>query len=406
LALDFIGRGDTLDPRITFSRTTTGTRFNSAGTLESVAIDGPRFDYDPVTLAARGLLIEEQRTNSIRNNTGVGAVAGTPGTLPTNWTSQSVGGVALTEVVGSGVEDGIAYVDVRYTGTTSSTATGGILVEASNVTAASNGQTWAHAAYVRLIAGSLSGLSSVNMTVFGRSAAGTLLEQTNTAFTPTNALLRTQRYVATRTLNNALVAFVQPRVTLAPVSGAAIDITLRIGLPQLELGAFSTSVITTTAAAATRTADVASMTGTNFSDWYNQSEGTVYSESAVSQSGIGSITAALSDGTASNRIQIQRTAGNNYQDLIVTAGATQSSVSVSGVTANIVAKVASAYAANNFQMAANGALGTQDTSGTVPVVDRLEFGQRASAVFLNGYIRRIAFYPRRLSNDQLRGITV
>jgi hypothetical protein len=43
---------------------------------------------------------------------------------------------------------------------------------------------------------------------------------------------------------------------------------------QLEAGSFATSYIATTSASATRTADVANMTGTNFSSWWNQNEGT------------------------------------------------------------------------------------------------------------------------------------
>ena len=62
LDLNF-AQASTLDSRITFTRASGATRVNASGALESVAIDGPRFDYDPVSLQPKGLLIEEQRTN-------------------------------------------------------------------------------------------------------------------------------------------------------------------------------------------------------------------------------------------------------------------------------------------------------------------------------------------------------
>lgn len=46
----------------TFSRASTGTRINAAGAIETVAANQPRFDYEPVTLLPKGVLIEEQRT--------------------------------------------------------------------------------------------------------------------------------------------------------------------------------------------------------------------------------------------------------------------------------------------------------------------------------------------------------
>ena len=49
---------------------------------------------------------------------------------------------------------------------------------------------------------------------------------------------------------------------------------------QLEAGAFPTSYIPTTSASVTRNADVASMTGTNFSSWYRQDAGCFYAEYA------------------------------------------------------------------------------------------------------------------------------
>ena len=61
MLLDFLN--PVLDPRITFSRGTGATRVNASGFIETVGNTTPRFDYDPVTLAPRGLLIEEARTN-------------------------------------------------------------------------------------------------------------------------------------------------------------------------------------------------------------------------------------------------------------------------------------------------------------------------------------------------------
>jgi hypothetical protein len=62
LALDFLTPG-TLDPRLTFARASTATYFDSAGVMQTAAVNAPRWDYDPATLALRGLLLEDQRTN-------------------------------------------------------------------------------------------------------------------------------------------------------------------------------------------------------------------------------------------------------------------------------------------------------------------------------------------------------
>ena len=71
LNLDFMTPG-TLDPRITFTRASTGTYFDSAGTMQTAAINAPRWDYDPVTLQSRGLLLEDQRTNLLLNSATLG----------------------------------------------------------------------------------------------------------------------------------------------------------------------------------------------------------------------------------------------------------------------------------------------------------------------------------------------
>lgn len=60
-SLDFTG--GTLPGGVTLTRSTTGNRNNSSGIIESIAINTARFDYNPTSLAFRGLLIEPSQTN-------------------------------------------------------------------------------------------------------------------------------------------------------------------------------------------------------------------------------------------------------------------------------------------------------------------------------------------------------
>ena len=76
---------------------------------------------------------------------------------------------------------------------------------------------------------------------------------------------------------------------------------------QIEEGSFATSYIPTASSSVTRAADVAEITGTNFSSFYNQSEGTVFAE-VVSYphpiTGKDLLPFAYSDNTANNKVAI------------------------------------------------------------------------------------------------------
>ena len=395
---------------ITFTRASTGTYFDSAGVLQSAAIDAPRLDYDPATLAAQGLLIEEARTNSIRNNTMVGAVAGTPGTLPTNWqTFTSLTGLTR-EIVGIGTENGITYIDIRLSGTPSAAGAYNIFQESVTATAATSGQTWAFTQYSKLAAGSTSGITSIQNGIVEYSAASAFLTQGVTSFSPTAAALNTQRYGHTRTLTNASTAFIRSTIQFN-LDGVAIDITLRIGLPQLEQGAFATSVIPTTTTALTRSADVASVNTLN--PWYNATEGTLYGEISTSAINIGGVSRRIvniNDGTETNRITLGK--ADSYG--IAIAFVTDNSVTQAAFTAGIggyplPTKVALAYKAADFQAAVNGSAFATVSSGTVPTVNRMTIGDVVTGSNgtqnINGHIRRITYYPRRLSQAELTAIT-
>jgi hypothetical protein len=378
--------------------------------LQSAANDVPRFDYNPATLAAQGLLIEESRTNSIRNNTMQGAAAGTPGTLPTNWS----GATALTgltqEVVGTGTESGITYIDIKLSGTPSGAGVYRYFFEGATTAAALTGQSWSSAWYRKLVAGSLTGISTFGDLYQEFTSAGAFVTEASVNTTsPTASSLASQRGSTTRTLaGGATTAFVRSGIQIS-LTGAAIDITLRIGLPQLEQGAFATSVIPTTTTSLTRSADVASVT--TLSPWFNAAEGTIYAEAV----GINNVSGAtrrfceIGEVNSLDRFIVGYSSASNTRFLVQDGGATQADVQVSaGVPAGSLVKMAAAYAANNFQQASNTTLGTADTSGTLPTTTTVYLGSdvaQTAGTVLNGYLRRIVYYPRRLSNAELQSIT-
>jgi len=401
----------TLDPRITFTRASTATRFNSAGVLETVAANTARFHYNPTTREIEGLLIEEARTNSIRNNTMQGAVAGTPGTLPTNWGVSGLG-TLTQQIVGTGTANGITYIDVRFSGTTSTT-TLSVIFDGSTVIAAANGQTWAQSIWTAVVAGSTANIITTQNTANLFDSGGVYLANVAYAtpiFNTTSVLTRSS---SVGTISTVGTAFIRPILALAFAAGVAIDITLRIGLPQLELGAFATSAIPTTTTALTRAADVASVN--TLSPWYNASAGTLYAEFVVSfdsSTSIFPIAAYVSDGTFSNTVVLyERTVDDTRRGNIRVGGVQQfDQTNGSAYVYGTVAKTAIAFQTNDVAFSANGTSPTTSASTTIPTVNVLGLGSTnslgGSLSPLNGYLRRITYYPRRLSNAELQSITV
>lgn len=170
---------------------------------------------------------------------------------------------------------------------------------------------------------------------------------------------------------------------------------------QLEAGAFATSYIPTVAASVTRSADAASMTGTNFSSWYRQDEGTIYAM-ATPANNLYIPFFQIDDGTANNRILVE--GGVDAHLFVAVSGTTQAAIDLGATTGNVQALMACAYKTNDFAGSLNaGTVGT-DTSGTIPVVDRARIGANTSGTF-TVTIKKIAYYPQRLTNAQLQGLT-
>lgn len=241
-----------------FSRATTKTCIGPDGQRQTVPVDVLALQYDLANLSAAPVaLLEGAATNSVRNNTMAGAVAGTPGTLPTNWTK---GGLTVN-VVGSDVQNGIEYIDLQCT---SASAVSGAQVafDSDTAIAGATGQEWTGSFFANLIAGSLAGVTTY-VNIQERTAAGAFLIETNTAFAPPSGAMGSYRATVTRTLDQASTGRVI--ATFKLTSTGAFDFTVRIGLPQLELGSVATSPIKTSGAAVTRAADIITGTGLCYS---------------------------------------------------------------------------------------------------------------------------------------------
>lgn len=225
----------------------------------------PRFDYDPTTHAIKGLLIEPQRTNSIRNSTMVGAVAGT--SAPTYWGMRGVTTDGVTrELADVGITaNGKNYITWRISGTP--TATGSVFISYDGVTpviTAAKLEKWTHSVDLAVLeqGTSITNVVSIKQGIDTYKADGSFIG--NNFSVDRKALLTAtlQRVADTVTLaddaNIAKISALTFRVAFT--QDAPIDLYIMVAAPQLELGASATSWVPSYSASATRAADAVSFT--------------------------------------------------------------------------------------------------------------------------------------------------
>ena len=411
LSLNF-ARSKTLDPRITFTRTSSGTRTNETGLVEVVPANSPRFNhsYDPVsgTVRSLGLLVEESRVNSIRNNTMVGASVGTS---PTNWTPINRSGLTWS-ITGTGIDSGVYYVDIRLSGTSNATSSPTFTFEEASQISASNGQTWSTSCFIKLVSGTTNGITQIILAHDERS--GTYLTGGNSdnflssINSSTTNIFSSCRYPFTRTNTNASTTFLLPYLLVTPTNGAVIDMTLRIGMPQTELGAFVTTVIPTSGSTVTRTADNVSMIGENFSSWYNQSEGTIVSSWRMPTipSSTVSMISSFSDGTTNNRFMHYKSEFGANNLVRTSANGTSVNNSFGDIIFNALSKTAFSYETGTTITSYNGSPANVVSQSVPTSVNALYIGGSPSGI-TDGSVTfsQLTYYPRRLTNAQLITLT-
>lgn len=379
----------------------------SAGYADDTSGNWINFGSNVARVTDKGLLVEEARTNGIRNNSMQGAVAGSPGTLPTNWTVNDAGfGVGVTRTISTGTQNGIDYVEFNYTGTPN--ATGSLQLRNDPITqiTAASGQTWTYSAFVSNP--SAVGATNIRLALLGVNGVGVQQEATTGATFVSDTAF--SRRTLTFALANAATVAVSGDVRVSFTSGVPVNFTIRIGWPQLELGAFATSPIRTTTIAATRAADaITATTAPAFG-----SACTAFAQAKPTSPNSNSLVqflVALSDGTVNNRLRISRTAtvGNVAGDITVGA-VTQTAPSFppGSWAQNTSSKAAFAATANSAALSFAGSAPTT-ASPAFPdgLLTSVAIGRNVGlSQFWGGYVERIAIWPTtRLSDSNLQQIT-
>ena len=401
LNLDFANT-KRLDPRITFTRSSTGTYVDEAGIIRTAAANQARFDHD-TSGNSLGLLIEESRTN-LRTYSDI-----TTSTYTSYQNKATI--VSSTEIAPDGTVSGVQISN--NTGANDQYCWGYFT---DYVTVPTTGYICA-SIFVKMIAGTeirvqgdvfnqgWIGFAGVKVDFSTETPTVTLTGASGQnaigggAIPYPNGWWRIWYYINTADgFNNGQTKAVGvvPNIdgTSACIWGA-----------QIEAGSFPTSYIPTTSSTATRSADVASMTGTNFSSWYNQSEGTLLTNITPHDVTNNDFAYSLSDGTSSERIV--SLIGSSYSHYVVDGGSIQAQINYAGYTANTETKAAAAYATNDIAYATDGTVRGTDTSATIPTVDNLVImANRSNGNHVTGTISRLTYYDRRLTDAQLQALTL
>ena len=381
---------------VTFTRASNGTFVDSAGVIQTAATDVPRFDHNPTTGESLGLLVEEARTNLLLRSEEFGTTWAAGGaTITSNSVTAPNGALTadtLVEDTSLGTHSTTQFINVT-SGTTYTLS----------VYAKPAGRNFAQVLLVGGFAANITAIIDITNGTVGTTGGSPVVTSVNVG----NGWYRLS---ITSTATSTTSAAIQFRPAAASTTAFYQgDGTSGIYLwgAQLEAGAFPTSYIPTTTAAATRNADVASITGSAFSGWYSQSQGTIH---AAWQFNAGAVSTTrhvcnFNDGVLDQLIGAFASGANTLSTNSFVAGTSQGRLDIAGSPAALLPyKSATAYAASDRAFTLNGVSPVSGT-GSLPSVTKFEIGFGFSASFINGHIRRLCYWNQRLPNSTLQTLT-
>jgi hypothetical protein len=377
-------------PGVDVTRAGVATFVGSNGLIQPASINTQRVDYSTGTA---GLLVEESRINlTTYSNTFSNAA----------WSklNSSVGAFVISP---DGTANAVELVD--------NATNGAHTFERSNVVTVSGAvytfSVFAKANSLTKLILQLDGNNTVATSSFDLSLGTITTTDGGTATIQSGKDGWYRCIVSGTTVNTAPYLRIRTVNAAGAGSYAGTGQSLYVYGAQLEAGAFPTSYIPTTIAAVTRNADAATMTGTNFSDWYNPTEGTFSIDCIINTKPAGQILIEMRGGTSANRFQYQRdSSSNTLRYLSIVSSSITVNLTKTSTFVNDVASITSAYKLNNYGVAVNGGVTTTDTSGGVPVVDRMRIGATvAGTAPSSGWYQKLLYYPQRLTNAEIQAFS-
>jgi hypothetical protein len=392
-----------------YTPTTTAAITNYIPQLMTAPANVARLDCDPITRNSLGLLIEDSRVNLLTYSQTFTNAA---------WTLTNATLTSTANVAPDGTQTAFNLVDSTATGlqaiAQTYTKAASAIAYTSSVYFKANQRTYS---WLQISDGAGNGaIVYFNLTT---GVISTAVAGIGTAFTSLSATITLvgnswYKCTITGTSNTATSLVTQFG---SSTNGTSNSFTgngysgIYIWGAQLEAGAFATSYIPTVASTVTRAADVASMTGTNFSSWYNQSQGNLYAEYTPQFSTLVQST---------NVVSIKSTASaGNYLGIYAPWGVVHTTrvgipnvayLDTGGVTytENQLVKTSFSFSLTGFLSSTNGSLvqtfaagySTYMTNGTELIISTSGLGGA-----LNGHIRKLSYYPVALSSSNLVALT-
>jgi len=373
--------------------TTVSTRVNNSGLIETVGANIPRLDYDPVTKAVKGLLVEPAAENKCLQSED----------FTTSWGLQEVTITTndTTAPDGNSTADKLAdnAVNQRH--------------RVNQPISFTSGVTYTFSVFVKKDSSGRFLLLNA-ATAFNARAAVNLDTLAVTDINGTGGSLETYpngwyRFSVTGTATSTATVdvFVQMQDSAADNLYVGDGSSFYIWGAQVETGPIATSYIPTTTIALTRNADQIALTSA--SSLIGQTEGTLYVE--VDWRGTdGASQFLLSINNDSNNrlaifvasnIDLRMFARSNSVTL------TEQGESVTGYSGT--QKIAFAYKTDDFELYRNGTSVSTDTAGSLSALATLtniDLGQNNGASGqANMHIRSVALFKKRLTDQQLRALT-